>query len=169
MVRKKRREPMTDTKITITPEEAAALWDQFCEDREAAFRPHRHDNDRTAIKHALSLAIARERAKYEPLTNLNEDGLGPAITMRPSEARPLLQQFRYDVKNILSQIKTAFRDEQIAKDIAIEIAVTDAVQREQGRCLSIIREVNALNADDPRLIVSKRALEEIEKRIRGEE
>lgn len=56
-------ETMTDTKITITPEEAAALWERFGEDREAAFRPHKHDNDRTAIKHALTMAIARERER----------------------------------------------------------------------------------------------------------
>lgn len=127
-----------NVRIEIGPEEAAALWERFGKDKNALCL--------TTLNYemeAFILAIVRERAKYEPLTDLNEDGLGPAITMRPSEARPLLQQFKYDVKNILSQIKTALRGDQVAKNIAIEIAVTEAVQRERERCAGIARRWRA--------------------------
>lgn len=60
---------MTDTKITITPEEAAALYAQFnadsdvflqgCMDRDEQMPPH---YDRVMI-HALTLAVARERER----------------------------------------------------------------------------------------------------------
>lgn len=85
------------------------------------------------------------------------------ITITPEGAAALYEQWRKDFNDYLNE-----NDHQMSSD-AHRHALTLAITRERERCLSIIREVNALNADDPRLIVSKRVLEEIEKRIRGEE
>lgn len=54
---------MTDTKIT--PEEAAALYTKFVEDSEAYMkeRDWLADYEEDADKHALSLAVSRERER----------------------------------------------------------------------------------------------------------
>lgn len=117
----------------MTTEEIKALYAQFLKDSEEETT----DGDAMGHMYALARAIEREREKHQSESS--------AITMRPFEAAPLIDQFYEDIKAAGGSWSPT---RLTISGAEAEVALTRAIERERLRCATIARNFRANEAAD---------------------